>query len=337
MSASRLLVIDHDPAVQHAVETALSPEGFEVTAAGDGLTALDMALASAQDVILAEYRMEGINVFRFIEKLKHKNALNGVALLLLVNPGDTYDELTLRLVGVTDFLRKPLSPKEMLERVKRYRLVPIPVPASPAAFKAVEPEPQKVEDLLGWSQDASPSPFSELSQDRSTGLDFSLAAPDQLESSASSEDATEFLERNEITPSEHPSVVSDTEQAFAELAQGALGAPAPASGELSGPLFAQTESIHPMTVPTVATAKARTERTGDGGSPLQPEMVERLAHDVAQQVVEKVAWDVVPDLAKQSLERIVTAVVERVIWDIVPTIAEAAIKQEIDRLTRDNG
>ena len=131
--------------------------------------------------------------------------------------------------------------------------------------------------------------------------------------------------------------MSDTEQAFAELAQGALGAPAPASGELSGPLFAQTESIHPMTVPTVATAKARTERTGDGGSPLQPEMVERLAHDVAQQVVEKVAWDVVPDLAKQSLERIVTAVVERVIWDIVPTIAEAAIKQEIDRLTRDNG
>jgi CheY-like chemotaxis protein len=328
MSASRLLVIDHDPAVQHAVETALGPDGFEVTAVGDGLTALDMALASAPDVILAEYRMEGINVFRFIEKLKHKNALNGVALLLLVNPGDTYDELTLRLVGVTDFLRKPLSPKEMLERVKRYRLVPIPVPAAPVAMKAVEAEPQKVEDLLGWSQDASPSPFSELSQDRSTGLDFSLAAPDQLESAASSEDATEFLERNEITPSEHPSVVGDTEQAFAELAQGALATPEPAE-----PLFAQTESLRPTSAPTASTA----ERTGDGGSPLQPEMVERLAQDVAQQVVEKVAWDVVPDLAKQSLERIVTAVVERVVWDIVPTIAEAAIKQEIDRLKRDDG
>jgi hypothetical protein len=54
-------------------------------------------------------------------------------------------------------------------------------------------------------------------------------------------------------------------------------------------------------------------------------------------VVEKVAWDLVPGLAKESVERVITAVVERVVWDIVPTIAESIIKQEIDRLTRDNG
>ncbi|MFZ5877642.1 MAG: response regulator [Nitrospirota bacterium] len=332
MSASRLLIIDHDPAVQHAVETALGPEGFEVTAVGDGLTALDMALASAPDVILAEYRMEGINVFRFIEKLKHKNALNGVALLLLVNPGDTYDELTLRLVGVTDFLRKPISPKEMLERVKRYRPVPISVPAAPAHIKTAEPEPQKVEDLLGWSHDAEPSPFSELSQDRSTGLDFSLAAPDQMESAASAAETAAFLDRNEITPNEHPVVASDTEQAFASLAQGSLAAPESASTELSQPLFTQPE----LPRQTTAAAHPIAERTGDGRAPIQPQTVERLAQDIAQQVVEKVAWDVVPDLARQSLERIVTDVVERVVWDIVPTIAEAAIKKELERLTRDN-
>jgi CheY-like chemotaxis protein len=336
MSEPRLLLIDHDAAVQQAVEAALGPEGFEVTAVGDGLTALDMALASAPDVILAEYRMEGINVFRFIEKLKHKNALNGVALLLLVSPGDTYDELTLRLVGVTDFLRKPLSPKEMLDRVKRYRPVPIPVPAAPAHTKTAEPEPQKVEDLLGWSHDAAPSPFSELSQDRSTGLDFSLAAADQLESATSSADAIEFLDRNEITPSVHPTVVNDTEQTFADLAQSALTAASPASAGLSDALFAQTESPPATPVPPVAMAQPTAERTGSERSRLQPEAVERLTQDIAHQVVEQVAWDVVPDLAKQSLERIVTTVVERVVWDIVPTIAEAAVKQEIERLTRDN-
>jgi CheY-like chemotaxis protein len=336
MSESRLLLIDHDAAVQQAVEAALSPEGFEVTAVGDGLTALDMALASAPDVILAEYRMEGINVFRFIEKLKHKNALNGVALLLLVSPGDTYDELTLRLVGVTDFLRKPLSPKEMLERVKRYRPVPIPVPSAPAHTNAPEPASQKVEDLLGWSQDAAPSPFSELSQDRSTGLDFSLAAGDQLGSATSPDDATEFLDHNEITPSVHPAMVSDTEQAFADLAQNSLIPPSPASAELSDALFAQAESLPATNVPPVAMAQPAAERNGSERSLLQPEAVERLTQDIAHQVVEKVAWDVVPDLAKQSLERIVATVVERVVWDIVPTIAEAAVKQEIERLTRDS-
>ncbi|MFZ5861622.1 MAG: response regulator [Nitrospirota bacterium] len=337
MSTSRLLVIDHDSAVQQAVESALNPEGFDVTAVADGLSALDLALASPPDVILAEYRMEGVNVFRFIEKLKHKSALNGVALLLLVNPADTYDELTLRLVGVTEFLRKPLNPKELLDRVKRYRPFAIPVPAAPAAMNTVHSEPQPVEDLLGWSQDASPSPFSELSQDQSTGLDFGLAPPDQSASAAGSADATEFLERNEVTPSEHPAAVSDTEQAFADLAQGALAAPEPAFADPTDSLFPQAESPRPASAPVPDTAHRPAEHTGNGSLPVQPEVIERLAHDVAQQAVERVAWDVVPDLAKQSLERIVTAVVERVVWDVVPAIAEAAVKQEIERLTRDNG
>jgi hypothetical protein len=75
----------------------------------------------------------------------------------------------------------------------------------------------------------------------------------------------------------------------------------------------------------------------NGGPSPQPELVERLARDAARDVVEKVAWDLVPGLAKESVERVITAVVERVVWDIVPTIAESIIKQEIDRLTRDNG
>jgi hypothetical protein len=83
-------------------------------------------------------------------------------------------------------------------------------------------------------------------------------------------------------------------------------------------------------------AQPAAERNGSERSLLQPEAVERLTQDIAHQVVEKVAWDVVPDLAKQSLERIVATVVERVVWDIVPTIAEAAVKQEIERLTRDS-
>jgi hypothetical protein len=52
-------------------------------------------------------------------------------------------------------------------------------------------------------------------------------------------------------------------------------------------------------------------------------------------VVEKVAWDVVPGLAKQSLERVVKEVVERIVWDVVPSIAETAINREIERLSRD--
>ncbi|HET8759807.1 MAG TPA: response regulator [Nitrospiria bacterium] len=337
MSAPRLLVIDHDPEVQHAVETALGPEGFEVTAVGDGLSALDVALATTPDVVLAEYRMEGINVFRFLEKLKHKNSLKSVALLLLVSPGDVYDELTLRLVGVTDFLPKPLNPKETLERVKRYRPLPLSVPASSAIPKPTEQAPGKIEDLLGWSQAAAPSPFSELSQDHAIGMDFNLAGSDAPENAPESIEATEFLARNEITPSDHPVVANETEQAFAELQDGPLAPSVPVFEAPVEPLFGEAEPSSPTAVSPASEPPSQPGPARNGSSGPQPELVERLARNIARDAVEKVAWDVVPDLAKQSVERVITAVVERVVWDIVPAIAEAAVKQEIERLTRDNG
>ena len=315
MSAPRLLVIDHDPSVQRAVETTLGAEGCEVTAVGDGLTALDVALATTPDLILADYRMEGTNIFRFLEKLKQKNVLKNVALLLLVNPGDVYDELTLRLVGVTDFLRKPLNPKEMIDRVKRYNPIPTTVPAAPMASSsapAAEPAAPKVEDLLGWSQDAA-SPFSELSQDR-VGFEFSLPAAD---ASSGALDTTQFLDRNELTPTDHPTGIGETEEPFAALPERAL------TPEPSAP--APVTNSRPFT---------RTEASGSSLPPQQA--VEGAAREIARNAVEKVAWEVVPGLAKQSLERVISEVVERIVWDVVPAIAEAAVKREIERLTRDH-
>ncbi len=331
MGTPRLLVIDHDPAVQRAVETALAAEGCEVTAVGDGLTALDVALATTPDVILADYRMEGTNIFRFLEKLKQKNVLKNVALLLLVNPGDVYDELTLRLVGVTDFLRKPLNPKETVERIKRYSPIPTSVSAAPSAAPAAEPAPGKIEDLLGWSQDA-PSPFSELSQDRSVGFDFSLPVSD---SPSDALDTTEFLDRNELTPTDQPTPAGNAEQAFPDIPNGALTPEIDAAE----PLFAPS-SAHPTEAqqPPPAPAPRPQIAAGRDGSTLPPQStVEGITKDVTREIVEKVAWEVVPGLAKQSLERVVNEVVERIVWDVVPAVAEAAIKREIERLTRDNG
>lgn len=333
MNALRLLVIDRDPALQRAVETALGAEGYEVTGVDDGLTALDVALAAAPDVILADYRMEGINVFRFLEKLKQKNALKNVALLLMINPGDVYDELTLRLVGVTDFLRKPLNAKEAVERIKRYSPVATPaVPAAPAVAKTAEPEPAKIEDLLGWSREAAPSPFSELSQDRSSGFDFSLTA---TESSSGILDAPQFVDRTEDTPTDHPIPGSETEQAFADLQETSLSDRTRAAEPLFGDpteFQATGEAAAPVPNP-----KPQAGADANGSTVPVPELVARAARDAARDVVEKVAWELVPDLAKQSLDRVVHAVVERIVWDVVPQIAEAAIKKEIERLTQENG
>ena len=307
MSVPRLLVIDQDPSVQHAVETVLSPHGFEVTTVGDGLSALDVALATAPDIILADFRMDGINIFRFVEKLKQKNVLKTVALLLIVSPTEVYDELTLRLVGVSDFIRKPLNAQELLDRVKRYVPTPAAVPSATPPVKSPKGDEVNIEDIMGWSRPSTASPFSELSQERSGGIDLSIeppaAAPEPAED-------TLFLERNEVTPSDFLSPPADEHTIVAPAA-----AAAPTAGERTPGLTDR---------PSGAT---------NGSSGLAHDMVDRVAKDV----VEKVAWELLPGLAQQSMERIIKDVVERVVWEAVPSIAETAIKQEIERLKKDTG
>ncbi len=335
MNSPQLLVIDQDTVVQHAVETTLKPQGFEVTLVGDGLSALDVALATPPDVILADYRMEGMNIFRFFEKLKQKHASRAIALLLLVNPGEVYDELTLRLVGVSDFLRKPLDSHELIERVKRYAPIPASVPSAAPSAGNSEGDVVKIEDLLGWSHPSGISPFSELSQEQPAGIDVSLEPPSN--SPGMPEDDS-FLDRNEITPTDFLSGPSEQAGATAdrgttsELADSATpteAAPFPPPVEMDDP-FGSVDRPLPVS-PTNPTPAA--EHSTNGLSKQPKELVDRVAKDL----VEKVAWDVVPGLAQQSLEPIIKAVVERIVWETVPTIAEAAIKQEIERLKNDNG
>jgi CheY-like chemotaxis protein len=316
MNVPRLLVIDQDPSVQHAVEAALSPHGFEVTTVGDGLSALDVALATAPDIILAEYRMDGMNIFRFFEKLKQKNVLKTIALLLLVNPTDVYDELTLRLVGVSDFLRKPLTVQELLDRVKRYVPTPATVPSATPPIKNPKTKGDEVniEDIMGWSRPSGASPFSELSQEQSGGIDLSVEPPGAAPETA---EDTLFLDRNEITPSNFlsPPVDEHTVVTPADhAARAAQPSATPTAGERTPGLTERPSGVT------------------NGSSGLAHDMVDRVAKDV----VEKVAWELLPGLAQQSMERIIKDVVERVVWEAVPSIAETAIKQEIERLKKDN-
>lgn len=318
MSVPRLLVIDQDPSVQHAVETALSPHGFEVTTVGDGLSALDVALATAPDIILADFRMDGINIFRFFEKLKQKNVLKTVALLLLVSPTEVYDELTLRLVGVSDFLRKPLNTQELLDRVKRYVPTPAAVPSATPPVKRPKGDDVNIEDIMGWSRPSTASPFSELSQERSGGIDLTIEPPAAAPETA---EDTLFLERNEVTPSDFLSPPADEHTIVAPAA-----ATAPDTAARAQPSAPPTAGERPPGL------NDRPSGAPNGSSGLEHDMVDRVARDV----VEKVAWELLPGLAQQSMERIIKDVVERVVWEAVPSIAETAIKQEIERLKKDN-
>ena len=322
MKNPRVVIIDRDPAVQHAVEAGLVPHGCEVTAVGDGLSGLDIALASSPDVILADYRMTGINVFRFLEKLKQKNMLKNIVLLLLINQGDTYDELTLRLAGISDFLAKPLKNQDILERIQRFLPAPSPMPVAldqpEHMFAGSDTDSVKIEQLLGWSPSSTESPFSELSDEHTSGFD--LSSPGPAVPATAANDVLLFTHHNEETPAE--TLSPDLDFGADDIG---MGDPAALVESPDQPAFFSSEPAAATSVPAPG---ATNGLSVTGTSSQASELVDRVAKDV----IEKIAWDVVPELAQRSIEQVVKAVVERIVWETVPTIAESAIKNEIERL-----
>ncbi|MGH2954654.1 MAG: response regulator [Solirubrobacterales bacterium] len=118
MSAAeaKVLVVDDDPIVRDVLARYLSREGFAVTCAGDGPTALDACAAAAPDLIVLDLmlpRIDGLEVFR---RLRERES--APAVIMLTARGQETDRIVGLESGADDYVAKPFSPREMVARCR---------------------------------------------------------------------------------------------------------------------------------------------------------------------------------------------------------------------------
>lgn len=113
MSALRkVLVVDDDPVVGSSFNRVLSDKGYIVVTAEDGFDALMKLQAEKYDVVFTDIRMPGMDGLEVAEQVKAKQPWTPV--VIVTGYGTAANEERARAAGVSDFLRKPLSP-EMIE------------------------------------------------------------------------------------------------------------------------------------------------------------------------------------------------------------------------------
>jgi CheY-like chemotaxis protein len=329
--SKKLLVVDSNLAIQKLVEYNLSREKFEVTCLNDGLSALDLLTKIDPDLILADYHLEGISFIRFCEKVKQKQSVKERPILVLVNATDSYDPNKLVSVGVVDFVKKPLEPKELIEKLKELSQdiatvidkAPKPVmsPSAPPQSTAREQaETVKMEELLGWSlpgekpsgpaTQKTASPISE--QDNEMTMIQSRAEavvppppfqPERPEPSIDDAEQTMIMMR---APSPAPPVPAEAEPPMAETSEVSSAPITPATLEAAFPhLYAGPETVE---TPPSATPPAESQAHPAPNGAISKEMAEAIVSKIAKEIIEKVAWDVVPSLAeiliKEELEKL---------------------------------
>ncbi|MHB9859901.1 response regulator transcription factor [Streptomyces sp. YIM S03343] len=129
-----VLLAEDDRAIRHALERALTLEGYEVTAVADGVEALAQAHRTPPDVLVLDVMMPGIDGLQVCRVLRAEG--DRTPILMLTALVETADRIAGLDAGADDYVVKPFDVEEVFARLRallRRTSIPATVPASGAA------------------------------------------------------------------------------------------------------------------------------------------------------------------------------------------------------------
>src|SRR5262245_11200598 len=116
MMASRILVIDDDPAVTSVLRRGLSYEGYTVEIAASGSEGLQIARDRQPDLIILDIMMPGIDGLEVLRRLR--TAGDQLPVLMLTAKDAPQDEIVGLDQGADDYVVKPFTFEVLLARVR---------------------------------------------------------------------------------------------------------------------------------------------------------------------------------------------------------------------------
>jgi len=110
----RVLVIDDDAVVGRSFDRVLTAKGYQVNTALSGEDALHDMETRDYDVVFTDIKMPGIDGIEVAERIKQKCPWTPV--VVITGYGTEENEARASVLGVSGFVRKPLTP-EIIEGV----------------------------------------------------------------------------------------------------------------------------------------------------------------------------------------------------------------------------
>jgi PAS domain S-box-containing protein len=116
----KILVVDDTPANIDVLRRILGEEGFEISIAMNGETALNLAGKIRPDLILLDVMMPGIDGFETCEKLKINPDTKAIPVIFVTAKTELEDIVRGFQVGSVDYIAKPFKREEVLSRVNSH-------------------------------------------------------------------------------------------------------------------------------------------------------------------------------------------------------------------------
>lgn len=125
-------MVDDEKKIVEIVKAYLEREGYEVIAAYDGKSALEMAKRQSPDLIILDLMLPQTSGWDVCRRLR---ADSSVPVIMLTARDDVTDKIVGLELGADDYVTKPFDPKELVSRVKAVLRRTAPRPAPKAELK----------------------------------------------------------------------------------------------------------------------------------------------------------------------------------------------------------
>ena len=110
----QLLVVDDEAKIREVIKEYAEFSGYEVTEAGDGMSAIGLCKLNDYDLIIMDVMMPKLDGFSSVKEIKK---IKDIPVIMLSARGEEYDKLFGFELGIDDYVVKPFSPKELMARV----------------------------------------------------------------------------------------------------------------------------------------------------------------------------------------------------------------------------
>ncbi len=110
----KLLVVDDEPKIREVIKEYAEFNGYEVTEAEDGMSAVGLCKLNDYDLVILDIMMPKLDGFSACKEIRK---IQDVPIIMLSARGEEYDKLFGFELGIDDYIVKPFSPKELMARI----------------------------------------------------------------------------------------------------------------------------------------------------------------------------------------------------------------------------
>ena len=116
--AQSILVAEDERNLVEALSFLMQRAGYEVHVARDGPAAVEMVLRLSPDLVLLDIMLPGFDGFEVVEAIRRVPGGQRPRIVMLTAKGHERDRRKALELGVDDYVTKPFSNRDVVDRVK---------------------------------------------------------------------------------------------------------------------------------------------------------------------------------------------------------------------------